>query len=152
MNSIFAGKDAKKLLAAAILILLCSAAAGQLTVGLMADDYKKEMIAHDYAVAGYLYRNGAPKTLTAAAFTAERTPGDVAAGQALLQMAGYDDSIDKALLPRVKRFQQKYAALVLAQSVVSLLAIVAVLLIFIVRWDRTLEKGMPQFWIYERPS
>lgn len=141
MNSIFAGKDAKKLLAAAILILLCSAAAGQLMVGLMADDYKKEMIAHDYAVAGYLYGNGLDESPTAAAFTAEKTPGDLAAGQALLQAAGYDDGIDNALLPRVKRFQQKYAALALAQSVISLLAIVAVLLIFIVRRDRTLEKA-----------
>lgn len=138
---ILATKDVKKLFAAVILILLCSITAGQVMVNLISDDYKKEMIKHDYGVAGYLSGKDLGKPQIASAFTAEKTAGDFTAGQALLQAAGYEASIKNILLPEVKSFQQKYAVLAFMLSVVFSLAIFAVLLIFSARQDRKLEQA-----------
>ncbi len=138
---IFTGKDMKKLFVAVLGILLCSIMAGQIAVRLIAEDYKKEMIAHDSAIAGYLYRNDGGKSPIAAAFTAEKTAGDLAAGQALLQAVGYEGSIKNTLLPEIKSFQHKYAVVAWVLSLVFSLALMGVLLIFSVRQNRKLEKA-----------
>ena len=138
---IFAIKDVKKLFAAVIFIFLCFVATGQVAVSIISNDYKKDMIAHDYAVAGYLYRNGKDKSQIAPAFTAEKIAGDFTEGKVLLQAVGYDSSINNILLPEVERFHQKYAMLMLVLSIAFSLAIIAVLLIFSFRQDRKLEKA-----------
>ena len=90
---IFAIKDVKKLFVTVIIILLGCIAAGQATVAIIANDYKEEMIAHDYAVAGYLLRNDLGKSSITAAFTGDKTAADLATGQALLMASGYEMTI-----------------------------------------------------------
>lgn len=138
---IFAINDVKKLFAALVIIFLCCIAMGQVVVGIISNDYKKEMIAHDYAVAGYLSRNSAEKSQIAPAFTKEKNAEDITTGQVLLQAAGYDSSINNILLPEVNSFHQKYALLALALSIAFSLTIIAALLIFSFRQDRKLEKA-----------
>jgi len=138
---IFAIKDVKKLFVAAAIILLSTIVVGQAVVAIMTNDYKREMIAHDYAVAGYLLRNDLGKSQITTAFTAEKTAGDLAAGQSFLQAAGYDDSLTSALLPAVKSFQQKYAVLALVLSMAFSLAIMAVLLIYSSKQNKKLEEA-----------
>jgi signal transduction histidine kinase len=138
---IFANKDVKRLFVTIIIILLGCIAVGQVAAATIANNYKKEMIAHDYAVAGYLLRNDLGKLQITTAFTGEKTAGDLTAGQALLATSGYDDSLKNTLLPEVKSFHQKYALLALVLSVLFSLAIIAALLIFSIRQEQNLEKA-----------
>jgi len=139
--NIFAIRDLNKLFITIVILLLGCIAAGQAAAALIANDYKKEMIAHDYGVAGYLLRNDLDKSQITTAFTSEKTGEDLTAGQSLLQAAGYDDSLNNTLLPSVKSFHQKYAWLALVFSLVFALAIIAALLIFFVRYNKKLEKA-----------
>jgi len=142
---ILASKDEKKLFIAVICILLCSIFAGQVAVTFITEDYKREMIAHDYAIAGYLSRhlseNDLDQTQIVSAFTGERTDRDLAEGQALLEGAGYKSSINSILLPGLNSFHQKYTVWFFLMSIVISLIIIAVLLIFLVRQKRKLEQA-----------
>jgi signal transduction histidine kinase len=138
---IFAIKDVKKLFVVIISILVCCITVGQVIVKLISDDYKKEMIAHDYAVAGYLSRSDLSESYIATAFTVEKTAGDISGGQEVLQAAGYKESINNNLLPQVRSFQQKYMVLAFVLSLTFSAVIIAVLLIFAVGLDRRLEKA-----------
>lgn len=138
---IFAIKDVKKLFAAVLFISLSCIAVGQVAVSIIANNYKKDMIAHDYAVAGYLDRNGANKSQIVPAFTKEKIAEDFTVGKVLLQAAGYDSSINNTLLPEVERFHQKYAMLAFVLSIAFSLTTIVVLLIFFFRQDKKLEKA-----------
>lgn len=138
---IFTDKDVKLNFAVIAALLFSLIILGQVIVKLIMDDYKREMIAHDYEIAGYLYRNDLDKSQIANAFTKEKTNDDFTAGQELLQVAGYSDRVKTILIPEVESFRQKYAVLMLALSVVLSMAILAVVLIFSFRQDRKLEKA-----------
>ncbi|PKM78490.1 MAG: sensor histidine kinase [Firmicutes bacterium HGW-Firmicutes-15] len=139
--NIFAIKDVKKLFVTITIILLGCIAIGQAAVAIIANDYKKEIIAHDYAVAGYLLRNDLGKSQITTAFTGDKTAEDLTVGQAVLGASGYDESINNTLLPEVNSFHQRYAVLALVLSVVFALTIIAVLLIFFVPQDKKLIKA-----------
>jgi signal transduction histidine kinase len=134
-------EDQKRLLAAVILILLCSVATGQVAAAITANDFKREMIRHDYAVAGYLVSNNVSQSQIASAFTSEKNSRDIAAGQTLLQAAGYDQSLSSNLLPAVENFHQRYALLAFMISLVFSLAIASVLVVFFMRQNRRLEQA-----------
>lgn len=137
----FPDKDVRGLFAATIIVLLGSIVLGQVMAAIMANDYKKEMITHDYALAGYWLRNDLNKSQITSAFTAGKTAADLAAGQSLLKTAGYDDSLNTSLLPAVKVYQQKYAILALLLSITFSVAILAILLIFVISRKKKLEAA-----------
>ncbi len=138
---LFAQKDVRNFLIAVIMILLCFIIAGQVAAGIISENIKKEMISHDYAVAGYLYRNSLEKQQIATAFTAEKTNEDLTAGRALLQPTGYDSSVNSSLIPEVRSFHQEYAVRALLLTVTLSLAILAPLLLFVAGQSRKLEKA-----------
>lgn len=114
----------------------------QITMIHMADDYKKNMIAHDYAIAGYLSKNGVDDSLIVKAFTSEKSAKDTAAGSARLSTAGYKDSLENVLLPDVFAFQKKYLREALALFAVFSLIILTVFYYFTRRRDkRIIEAG-----------
>ena len=137
----FLNKEMKSLFVVLTAVLLGFLILGQIVIKLMADDFKQNMIAHDYEVAGYLYGNELKKSQIAYAFTSEKTKDDLSTGQELLQVAGYNSSIQSSLLPEVKGFQQKYAVLVFVLSVIFSLAVLAALLFFALRQDQRIEKA-----------
>ncbi|WP_342481631.1 HAMP domain-containing sensor histidine kinase [Paenibacillus sp. FSL L8-0340] len=141
LMGIMVGKNIKLLFTAIAAILLGALLAGQLTVKLMADDYKQRMLAHDYELAGYLTESVLPPHRIAALFTASKTGEQAAAGQRLLNGVAYNSDTPISLLPEVAGFQQKYALLLLALSVCFGLALLTVLLLFILRQNAMLKQA-----------
>ena len=114
---------------------------GQLVVMHMADDYKQNMIAHDYGVAGSLTHSELDKTKIPPAFTSEKTEDDLETGQELLRASGYTGSIQNNLLPEVEHFQRKFAVISLALSIVFSAAILLLILYFALQRDKKLESA-----------
>lgn len=124
---IFNDKSVRRQAAVTVIILLAFVLLGQLMVARMAEEYKKDMIEHDYAVAGYLSGSGVDHRQIVTAFTSDKTSADTEAGAALLSSSGYTESTQNSLLPVVESFHQKFALTVLLITVLFSLAILAVL-------------------------
>ncbi len=138
---IFANKEVKSLFVVIAAVLLVFIVLGQIAVKFMTDDYKQNMIMHDYGVAGYLVGNKLDKPQIVRAFTSEKARNDVETGQELLQAAGYSSSIQSSLIPEVERFHGKYALIMFALSVVFSMVILAALLSFMLWQDKRIEKA-----------
>jgi len=138
---IFARSHTRRLLWHVALLLLLLNLAGQAAAVLVASEYKQGMIAHDYALAGYLAQHDRDETGIIAAFTAAKTPADEAAGQALLRTAGYTPALDNALIPEIAAFQRKCAGLALALTGAISLAILVTVGLFSLRFDRRLQNA-----------
>ncbi len=124
---IFNDKSVRRQAAVTSIILLALILLGQLMVARMAQDYKKAMVEHDYAVAGYLSGSGVDNGQIVTAFTSDKTGADTKAGASLLASSGYKESTQNSLLPVVESFHQKFALTMLLISVLFSLAILAVL-------------------------
>jgi signal transduction histidine kinase len=124
---IFSDKSVRRQVAVTVIILLAFILLGQLIVARMAEDYKKAMLEHDYAVAGYLSRCGVDNSRIVTAFTRDKTGADTEIGLSLLSSSGYMESMQNSLLPVVESFHQKFALTVLSFSVLFSLVLLTVL-------------------------
>ncbi|BCZ45016.1 two-component sensor histidine kinase [Clostridium gelidum] len=138
---IFDIKDLRKLFISIIIILFSYILLGQVIITLITNDYKKELIKHDYEVAGYLYENKVNMAQLPAAFTHNKSIEDYRSGEILLRNAGYDESINNSLIPSVKAFHNKYAVIVFVLSLGIGIIFFTVLLTFAVKYNKTLEKA-----------
>lgn len=141
---IFNDKSVRRQAAVTVIILLAFILLGQLMVARMAEDYKKDMIEHDYAVAGYLSGSGVDHRQIVTAFTSDKTVADTEAGASLLASSGYTESTLNSLLPVVENFHQKFALTVLLITVLFSLAILAVLYLGEQRRGKQLETAAGQ--------
>ncbi|MDP4108640.1 MAG: HAMP domain-containing sensor histidine kinase [Bacillota bacterium] len=138
---ILSDKYVRRQAASAALVLIAMALGAQLIAVRMTDSYKKALIRHDSAVAGYLVRNGADRSSVAAAFTSDESAADVKAGSSLLASAGYDLNTQNSLLPMVEGFHRKFAVLLLASSVLFSAALLALIYLGALRRDRQLASA-----------
>ena len=138
---IFINHNIRKLFSVVSIILLCFILITQVMVYFMTNQYKKEIITHDYAIAGYLYQQDARRDHIVPAFTGKKNMKDYTIGRELFQPTGYTDSVNNKLLPEIQSFHQKLEILVLILSVVVSLLLLSTLFIFFVRQDRKLEKA-----------
>jgi len=138
---IFDIKDLRKLFISIIIILFSYILLGQVVIAMVTNDYKKELIKHDYEVAGYLYENKINISQLPAAFTNEKGREDYESGEILLRSAGYDESINNSFIPSVKAFYNKYAVIVFILSLGIGITLLTILFIFAVRYNKTLEKA-----------
>lgn len=138
---IFDIKDLKKLFTLIFIIILSCIVLGQVIIKIITNDYKSELIKHDYEVAGYLYRESSNTQNIAAAFTAKKNTEDYKRGQVLLNRIGYTESTNNKLLPNVKAFNNKYALLVFILSVSMGIILLLILFIFAVKFNKILEKA-----------
>lgn len=139
--SIFDIKDLRKLFISIIIILFSYILLGQVIITMVTNDYKKELIKHDYEVAGYLYQNKINMSQLPAAFTHNKGVEDYKRGEILLRSAGYDESINNSLIPSVKAFHNKYTVIVFVLSLGIGIIFFTILLIFAVKYNKTLEKA-----------
>lgn len=134
-------KNLKRPAVAVALLLLAALFAGELAVAFMARDYKKDMIGHDYAVAGYLARHGVDSSIVAAAFTSVKDAADMENGASLLSVSGYDEQVQNSLLPEVRRFHQKYGLIALTAGLLFSAAFLAVLYLGELRRNGQIEAA-----------
>lgn len=114
---------------------------GQLVVKWMADEYKQNLIFHDYGVAGILAQEKLDKTKITQAFTSEKTEDEIETGRELLQRSGYTASIQNSLLPEVEHYHRKFAAISLILSLVFSAIILSVLLYFTLVRNKKIEQA-----------
>ena len=138
---IFDIKDLRKLFILTMTLLLFCTFLGQVIVARMANDYKNELIKHDYEVAGYLYRDNGNVSHIRAAFTQKKSVEDYKRGEILLKSTGYDGSINNNLIPSVKAFNNKYAVLVFILFFSMGITFLFILFIFAVKFNKILEKA-----------
>ncbi|TEB13804.1 Sensor protein SrrB [Pelotomaculum sp. FP] len=141
---IFSDKSVRRQVTVTVIILLAFILLGQFIVAGMAEDYKKAMIEHDYAVAGYLSRCGVDNSRIVTAFTRDKTGADAEIGSSLLSSSGYMESMQNSLLPVVESFHQKFALTVLSFSVLFSLVLLAVLYLGEQYRDKQLETAAGQ--------
>lgn len=139
--SIFVDKDIKAFFIIITVILAGAMVLSQLMILSMADEFKQNIILHDYGVAGHLYNGGIDKAQAASAFTAVRTEEDFREGQKLLSAAGLRDSVKSSLLPEVNSFYGKFAGLALLLSVLFSFLCIVVLWLFAVNRNKKLVKA-----------
>ncbi|MBU3183296.1 sensor histidine kinase [Clostridium estertheticum] len=138
---IFINHNIRKLFSMVSIILLCSILIAQVMVYFMTKQYKKEIIIHDYAIAGYLYQQDITTDHIVPAFTSKKSIEDYTIGQKLLQPTGYTESINNKFLPEIQSFHEKFEILALILSFVVSLLLLTTLFIFFVWQDRKFEKA-----------
>lgn len=72
---------------------------------ILAKDFQREMITHDYGVAGYLVNH--TDSLEISAFTAAKSTEDITYGSSLLSSIGYDETAPLHLLPEVSSYRNR---------------------------------------------
>ena len=85
------GKEAKVLLYGITITCVISFLLAFGISSLMAKEYQKDLMQHDYFMAGYLLNHS--DALELSAFTAEQNENDIETGRNALEAIGYDDSI-----------------------------------------------------------
>lgn len=138
--NIFINKEIKKLLILIAVLLLCFLAGGQFIIRMISNDFKEELLIHDYKVAGYLSGKADTYDITGA-FTAENYSTDFEKGKEILVVAGYETSAENELFPEISSLQSKYSLFAALVWGLFALALVAVLLYFNVRNDRKLAEA-----------
>lgn len=138
---IFDIRDFKKLFTLIVIMILSCILLGQVVIKAITNDYKSELIKHDYEVAGYLYKESRNTQNISSAFTAEKSVDDYKKGQMLLSKVGYDESTNNNLLPSIKTFNNKYSLLVFILSASIGMILILILFIFAVKFNKVLENA-----------
>jgi signal transduction histidine kinase len=137
----FSDKNFKNLAVLLVFLLAGMLLAGEVMAAHMTQEYKKSMMEHDYAAAGYLTAHGVKGNIAVTAFTSKKDAADMKAGAALLSSAGYEQNIQNRLLPEVARFHQKYALSALTVWILFFSLILSVLYNSELRRDRQIETA-----------
>lgn len=136
-----ADRETKMLLLGIAFILILFIVFGQLTAKLISDDYKRNMVEHDYSLAGYLLENGVEPSQLAEAFTADRTADQAQAGSKLLLASGYSPDTQTHLFTEVQLFYQKYTVILLIISLCFSFIILSVLFSFFLYQNKKIQKA-----------
>lgn len=136
-----ANRETKLLFLRIVSILIAFILFGQLTAKLISDNYKRNMVEHDYSLAGYLLENGVEPSQLAEAFTADRTADQAQTGSKLLLASGYTPNTQTRLFAEVQAFYQKYTLMFLLFSLLLSFIILSVLLLFFRYQNRKIENA-----------
>jgi signal transduction histidine kinase len=137
---IFRSQEARRVVMLVSAVLIGSIVIGLLLIQSITEDYKRNLLSHDTALAGALSKTGVSSNQIAAAFSAEKTADEVSAGEKILQAAGFHQSIHYSLIPEALSFRQKYFLVILLIFIAFSAVIAATLLVSI----RSHEKRMVQ--------
>lgn len=102
---LFINKDARRFFIILILVLSLGVILAQIITYISAVQFKNEVIAHDYELAGYLsqkYPEMSSEIKTV--FTSRKSKNYFESGKDLLEQSGYKNSIQMHLMPAVNEF------------------------------------------------
>ncbi|MCC0634530.1 HAMP domain-containing histidine kinase [Clostridioides sp. ZZV15-6388] len=137
---IFSNKDIKIFFLAIISILLMFIVVGQIVIINITKDYKRELVEHDYNIAGYLYSMGVDKSKIPAVFTTNEDKY-ILKGKEILNTAGYDFDTDNSFMPSVKLFQSKYIKTMFLYLFVFFTMIIFILYVYFFRQQNKIEEA-----------
>lgn len=99
------GKETKFLLCGITAVCILSFVLSYGISFMLAKEFQKEMLSHDYSVAGYLLNHA--EELEISAFTAEKKEEDIEQGKNALSSIGYDEDTSMELLPAVSKYRNR---------------------------------------------
>ena len=99
------GKETKTLLIAITAVCLVSFLLAGGLATLLAKNFQRELLLHDYGVAGHLLNN--EKELSISAFTSQPNENDIERGRAALASIGYDETTSMRFLPAVQIYRNQ---------------------------------------------
>ncbi|MGX9755226.1 sensor histidine kinase [Clostridioides difficile] len=137
---IFSNKDIKIFFLAIISILLMFIVVGQIVIINITKDYKRELVEHDYNIAGYLYSMGVDKSKIPAVFTTNEDKY-ILKGKEILNTAGYDFDTDNSFMPSVKLFQSKCIKTMFLYLFVFFTMIIFILYVYFFRQQNKIEEA-----------
>ncbi len=106
---------------------------------ILAKNFQREMITHDYGVAGYLVNH--TDSIEISAFTAAKSAEDIAYGSSLLSSIGYDETAPIHLLPEVSSYRNR-VMLFLSLLLLFVFGTIYLLLFFYLhRQHKTIQKA-----------
>ncbi len=106
---------------------------------ILAKNFQREMITHDYGVAGYLINH--TDSIEISAFTAAKSAEDIAYGSSLLSSIGYDETAPIHLLPEVSSYRNR-VMLSLSLLLLFVFGTIYLLLFFYLhRQHKTIQKA-----------
>lgn len=132
------GKEAKVLLYGITITCVISFLLAFGISSLMAKEYQKDLMQHDYFMAGYLLNHS--DALELSAFTAEQNENDIETGRNALEAIGYDDSLSEKLLPSVLPYRNR-AMIALFFLLLFAFGIVYVLVVYYLNRQHKAIKG-----------
>jgi len=106
---------------------------------ILAKDFQREMITHDYGIAGYLLNH--EDLIEISAFTAVKSTDDITYGKNLLSSIGYDETTPIHLLPEVLSYRNR---VMLSLSLLLLFVfgtIYLLLLSYLYQQHKTIQKA-----------
>lgn len=99
------GKETKILLYGVTIVCILSFLLAFGISSLLAKEFQRKMIIHDYGVVGYLFNH--EDAIELSAFTAVKSLDDITSGSNILASIGYDESTSIQLLPAVLSYRNR---------------------------------------------
>lgn len=132
------GKETKFLLCGITVVCILSFVLSYGISFMLAKEFQKELLLHDYSVAGYLLNHA--DELEISAFTAEKDEDDMEQGKNELRSIGYEDNISMGLLTAVTGYRD-WIMVSLFVLLVFVFGSVYGLLLFYLKRQRKAIKG-----------
>lgn len=138
---VFSSKAFRRLFGSVLVSFIVISILLQVIVYVISEDYKKQLIEHDYKLAGYLCTNSLKESQIKNAFIAEKSEENFQAGKELLQKAGYDDNTKESLILEVYNLRSKYSVIIFMVSVAAASLILGIILIFNIFENNKIDKA-----------
>lgn len=100
--------NSKKLFGALTVLIIIAFICGQILINNMTNNFKSQMIEHDYAVLGYISSNNLQGDDISKAFIVNTNMEDIDLGHSILQNSGYDTTVSDKLLPQINEIYNVY--------------------------------------------
>lgn len=138
---VLTNKDIRNLIRHTAFILMVALLSGQLLVLMITKDYKKQMLLHDYEVAGYIINNTIEYSKVPYAFTSVKSQKDVLVGKEILERSGYHIDTTNRFLPTVEAFQIKYGVILLLYGLILSLFILYGLFLYLSKQQNSIDTA-----------
>ena len=126
-----------QVLAVVILSLLFGVVFSQKIV----QDFKEQILTHDYEVAGYMLEHGATPADVSMAFAAEKSEREISSGKRLLQTLGYRLDADNRLLPDANALLHRYRLILTLFALLLGLLLCTAFFFYFKRQQQVIEKA-----------
>lgn len=138
---ILANKDIRRFFGAVAVMILLILLFGMFLSQVIVNDFKAQMLSHDYETAGYLLEHGVASSEVSAAFTGSKTEENLSSGQAFLQRLGYKEGISNLLLPEANTLLTKYQVVFGLFTVLLGTIFFAAFFLYFKRQQKAVEKA-----------
>ncbi|MBW9172760.1 HAMP domain-containing histidine kinase [Clostridium estertheticum] len=145
-SNLFAHRDFKRLFCIVALIGCVLVLLGQVLVMATVTQYKRQMIVHDYAIAGYLCENFSEQGQISIKnsdipklFISGKSDKNIDVGNKIMKSTGYNDIAQLRYFPEINTVYHRYAISFLVISLVIIVAVLSVIYLYFYVQSKKIE-------------